>query len=42
MIRPLTNGPLSLILTVIDLPLFKFVTFTSVPNGKVLCAAVIA
>lgn len=36
--RPLTKGPRSLIITITDFPLY--VTFTLVPNGNVLCAAV--
>jgi hypothetical protein len=38
--RPLMNGPRSLMRTTTDLPLFGLVTFSLVPNGKVLCAAV--
>jgi len=40
MIRPLMNGPLSVMRTISDLPLAIFVTLTRLPNGRVLCAAV--
>ena len=40
-IRPLTNGPRSFILTLTDLLFAMVVTVTMVPNGSVLCAAVI-
>lgn len=40
MIRPLVNGPRSLIRTMAERPLRKFVTLTLVPNGNVLWAAV--
>ena len=33
---PLIKGPLSLILTITDLPLLTFVTLTFVPKGKLL------
>ena len=39
-ILPSTYGPLSLILNIMDLLLSKLVTLTTVPKGKVLCAAV--
>ena len=39
-VLPFTNGPLSFILTTTDFPLVLFTTFTLVPNGKLLCAAV--
>src|SRR6266511_4533341 len=38
--RPATNGPRSLIRTIVDLPLARLVTRTRVLNGSVLCAAV--
>lgn len=41
MIRPLTNGPRSLIRTTTDLPVRELVTFTLVPKGRLRCAAVI-
>ena len=37
-VLPFTKGPRSLITTITDFPLY--VTFTLVPNGNVLCAAV--
>ena len=36
----LTNGPLSVISTITDFPFFSLVTFTFVPKGSFLCAAV--
>lgn len=39
-IRPRTKGPRSLIFTLTVLPFARFVTFTLVPNGSFLCAAV--
>ena len=41
MIRPSTNGPLSLMRTTVVLPVSRSVTFTMVPKGRLLCAAVI-
>jgi len=41
MIRPLTNGPRSLIRTMTDFPVREFVTFTLAPKGRLRCAAVI-
>ena len=38
--RPGTNGPRSLMRTVIERPLFVCVTCTMVPKGKLRCAAV--
>ena len=38
--RPDTNGPRSLMRTMVVLPFAVLVTFTFVPNGSVLCAAV--
>lgn len=38
--RPLTQGPLSLILTVVEAPFRGLVTLTLVPKGRVLWAAV--
>ena len=35
-----TNGPLSVISTTTDFPFFSLVTFTFVPKGSFLCAAV--
>src|SRR5206468_3505288 len=40
--RPRTNGPRSLIRTITDWPLRRFVTRTRVPNGRDRWAAVIA
>jgi hypothetical protein len=40
MMRPLTKGPRSLILTITLLPLLLFVTLTFEPKGKFLWAAV--
>jgi hypothetical protein len=40
MILPLTNGPRSLMRTTTSLSLFRLVTLTHVPNGRVGCAAV--
>src|ERR1700693_430101 len=40
MSRPRVNGPRSLIVTTVEAPVPGFVTFTRVPNGSVLCAAV--
>ena len=40
MSRPRVNGPRSLIVTIVETPVRGFVTFTRVPNGNVLCAAV--
>lgn len=40
MMRPLTKGPRSLILTITLLPLLLFVTLTFEPKGKCLWAAV--
>ena len=42
MIRPWIKGPRSLIRTMIERPLRRFVTRTFDPNGNVLCAAVLA
>src|SRR5437879_7358677 len=39
MMRDLTNGPRSLIVTVTERPFCLFSTRTRVPQGKVLCAA---
>lgn len=36
MMRPRTKGPRSLILTTTVRPVARFLTFTRVPNGKVL------
>ena len=36
----LTKGPLSVISTITHFPFFSFVTFTFVPKGSFLCAAV--
>src|SRR5262245_62911896 len=41
-IRPLTNGPRSLMRTTTLRPLFWLVTLTRVPNGRLRCAAVSA
>ena len=38
MIRPRTNGPRSLMVTITERPLCLFVTRTLVPNGSVRCA----
>lgn len=40
--RPLTKGPRSLIRTITERPVRRTVTRTMVPNGSVLCAAVMA
>jgi hypothetical protein len=40
MSRPRVNGPRSLIITIAEAPVRGFVTFTRVPNGSFLCAAV--
>src|SRR5580704_1138109 len=40
MSRPRVNGPRSLIFTIVAAPVRGFVTFTRVPNGSFLCAAV--
>ncbi len=40
--RPRTNGPRSFILTVTERPLFLWVTATTVPKGRLRCAAVSA
>ena len=40
MSRPRVNGPRSLITTMVEAPVRGFVTFTRVPNGSFLCAAV--
>ena len=40
MSRPRVNGPRSLIITIAEAPVIGFVTFTRVPNGSFLCAAV--
>jgi len=40
MSRPRVNGPRSLITTIVEAPVRGFVTFTRVPNGSFLCAAV--
>src|SRR5580765_8285036 len=40
--RPLMNGPRSLIRTMTLRPLFWLVTFSLVPKGRLRCAAVIA
>jgi hypothetical protein len=40
MSRPRVNGPRSLIITIVVAPVRGFVTFTRVPNGSFLCAAV--
>ena len=40
MTRAWAYGPRSLMRTTTDLPVRSFVTRTSVPNGRVLCAAV--
>ena len=42
MMRPAMYGPRSLIVTVTDRPFARCVTRTRVPNGRVLCAAVMA
>ncbi|CAB4791416.1 unannotated protein [freshwater metagenome] len=38
MMRPLANGPRSLIVHVVLAPEFVLMILTTVPNGKVLCA----
>src|SRR5579864_452317 len=40
MSRPRVNGPRSLIVTTVEAPVRGFVSFTRVPNGSFLCAAV--
>jgi hypothetical protein len=40
MSRLRVNGPRSLIITTVEAPVRGFVTFTRVPNGRLLCAAV--
>jgi hypothetical protein len=40
MSRPRVNGPRSLIVTIVEAPVWGFVSFTRVPNGSLLCAAV--
>jgi hypothetical protein len=40
MSSPRVNGPRSLIFTIVVAPVRGFVTFTRVPNGSFLCAAV--
>jgi len=40
MSRPRVKGPRSLIITIVEAPVRGFVTFTRVPNGSFLCAAV--
>jgi hypothetical protein len=40
MSRPRVNDPRSLIITTVEAPVREFVTFTRVPNGSLLCAAV--
>ena len=40
MSRPRVNGPRSLIVTTVEAPVWGFVSFTRVPNGSFLCAAV--
>jgi hypothetical protein len=40
MSRPRVNGPRSLIVTTVEAPVRGFVSFTRVPNGNFLCAAV--
>ena len=40
MSRPRVNGPRSLIVTIVEEPVRGFVSFTRVPNGSFLCAAV--
>jgi hypothetical protein len=40
MSRPRVNGPRALIVTIVEAPERGFVTFTRVPNGSFLCAAV--
>jgi hypothetical protein len=40
MSRPRVKGPRSLIVTTVEAPVRGFVTFTRVPNGNFLCAAV--
>jgi hypothetical protein len=40
MSRPCVNGPRSLIVTTVEAPVRGFVSFTPVPNGSFLCAAV--
>ncbi len=39
-ILPSINGPLSFTLTITEMSFLVLVTFTLLPNGKVLCAAV--